>query len=85
MSTVDKLISNAKQKLNVLINAVSKMELTPEIRTNANKFYHQVLARVMRESYQDDVVLEGGMFKVARKEKKYVTILLIIVDLGVSY
>ena len=63
ISTVDKLIANAKQKLTVLINAVSKMELTPEVRANANQFYHQILARVMRESYQDDVVLEGGMYK----------------------
>ncbi|KAJ8737803.1 hypothetical protein PYW08_000398 [Mythimna loreyi] len=62
-SDFDKLIANAKQKLNVLIQAVSKMEVTPEVRAQANQFYHQILARAMRENYQDDVVLEGGLIE----------------------
>ncbi|XP_022832809.1 uncharacterized protein LOC111360814 [Spodoptera litura] len=62
-SDFDKLIATAKQKLNVLIQAVSKMEVTPELKANANQFYHQILARAMRESYEDDVVLEGGLIE----------------------
>lgn len=51
---------NARQKLNVLIQAISKMEVTSEIRANANQFYHNILARSMRDSYKDEVVAEGG-------------------------
>ncbi|XP_075991106.1 uncharacterized protein LOC142986475 [Anticarsia gemmatalis] len=59
----DKLILTAKQKLSVLMQAVSKIEVTPEIRLNANQFYHQILARVMRESYKDEAVAEGGLIE----------------------
>lgn len=44
----------------VLIQAVSKMEVTPEVRVNANMFYHQILVRAMKENYKDEVVQEGG-------------------------
>lgn len=54
----------ARQKLNVLIQAVSKMELTPEIRANANLFYHNVIMRSMRESYREEAVAEGGKILV---------------------
>ncbi|KAJ8737005.1 hypothetical protein PYW07_000276 [Mythimna separata] len=59
----DKLISNARQKLNVLIQAVSRIEVTPQIRAEANQFYHQILARTMRENFQDDVIQEGGLIE----------------------
>ncbi|XP_013144909.1 PREDICTED: uncharacterized protein LOC106108324 [Papilio polytes] len=59
----DKLILNARQKLNVLIQAISKMEVTSEIRANANQFYHNILARSMRDSYKDEVVAEGGLIE----------------------
>ncbi|KAJ0183730.1 hypothetical protein K1T71_000153 [Dendrolimus kikuchii] len=59
----DKLIPTAKQKLNVLIQAVSKMEVTPEVRTNANLFYHNILARTMRDNFKDEVVAEGGLIE----------------------
>lgn len=59
--TVDKLILTARQKLTVLIQAVSKMEVTPQVKINANIFYHNILARSMRENYKDEVVAEGGM------------------------
>ncbi|CAH0577996.1 unnamed protein product [Chrysodeixis includens] len=62
-SDFDKLIATAKQKLTVLMQAVSKMEVTPEVRLDANLFYHQILARAMRENYKDDVVLEGGLIE----------------------
>ncbi|XP_026746086.1 uncharacterized protein LOC113507428 [Trichoplusia ni] len=62
-SDFDKLILTAKQKLGVLIQAVSKMEVTPEVRLNASMFYHQILARAMRENYKDDVILEGGLIE----------------------
>ncbi|XP_063837979.1 uncharacterized protein LOC135087063 [Ostrinia nubilalis] len=55
----DKLILTARQKLTVLIQAVSKMEVTPEIKLNANIFYHNILARSMQDNYKDDVVAEG--------------------------
>lgn len=58
--TVDKLILTARQKLTVLIQAVSKMEVTPEVKQNANIFYHNILARSMRDNYKDEVVAEGG-------------------------
>lgn len=58
--TVDKLILTAKQKLNVLIQAVSKMDVTAEVKANANAFYHGILARTMRDNYKDEVVAEGG-------------------------
>ncbi|KPJ06407.1 hypothetical protein RR48_14146 [Papilio machaon] len=59
----DKLILNARQKLNVLIQAIAKMEVTSEIRANANQFYHNILARSMRDSYKDEVVAEGGLIE----------------------
>ncbi|XP_028033018.1 uncharacterized protein LOC114245167 [Bombyx mandarina] len=59
----DKLILNAKQKLGVLIQAVSKMEVTPEIRADANLFYHNILARSMKENYRDEQVAEGGLIE----------------------
>ncbi|KAG6452191.1 hypothetical protein O3G_MSEX007493 [Manduca sexta] len=59
----DKLILTAKQKLNVLIQAVSKMEVTPEVRLNARLFYHNILARTMRDNYKDEVVAEGGLIE----------------------
>lgn len=59
-STVDKLIATAKQKLTVLMTAISKIEVTPEIRASANQFYHQILARAMTENYKDEAVAEGG-------------------------
>ncbi|KAL0902632.1 hypothetical protein ABMA27_000459 [Loxostege sticticalis] len=59
----DKLILTARQKLNVLIQAVSKMEVTPEIKQNANLFYHNILARSMRDNYKDEVVAEGGLIE----------------------
>lgn len=62
MSAVDKMISTAKQKLTVLIQAVSKMDVTPEIKANAYLFYHQILATTMRDNYEDDIVLEGGLY-----------------------
>lgn len=62
--TVDKLILTARQKLTVLIQAVSKMEVTPEVKQNANIFYHNILARSMRDNYKDEVVAEGGNFFV---------------------
>ncbi|XP_035438499.2 uncharacterized protein LOC118268219 [Spodoptera frugiperda] len=62
-SDFDKLILTAKQKLTVLIQAVSKMEVTPEVKANAYLFYHQILARTMRDNYEDDVVLEGGLIE----------------------
>ncbi|CAH0703377.1 unnamed protein product [Spodoptera exigua] len=62
-SDFDKMIATAKQKLTVLIQAVSKMDVTPEMKANASQFYHQILARAMRESYEEDVVLEGGLIE----------------------
>ncbi|KAF9799155.1 hypothetical protein SFRURICE_006415, partial [Spodoptera frugiperda] len=62
-SDFDKLILTAKQKLTVLIQAVSKMDVTPEVKANAYLFYHQILARTMRDNYEDDVVLEGGLIE----------------------
>ncbi|KPI91889.1 PREDICTED: uncharacterized protein LOC106126166 [Papilio xuthus] len=59
----DKLVLNARQKLNVLIQAIAKMEVTSEIRANANLFYHNILARSMRDSYKDEVVAEGGLIE----------------------
>lgn len=57
---VDKLILTARQKLNVLIGAVSKMEVTQEVRQTANVFYHNILARFMQDNYKEEVVAEGG-------------------------
>ncbi|XP_072930299.1 uncharacterized protein [Epargyreus clarus] len=59
----DKLILTARQKLNVLIQAIAKMEVTEEVRTNANIFYHNILARFMRDHYKDEVVAEGGLIE----------------------
>lgn len=50
----------AKQKLNVLVGAVSKMEVTGEVKANAKQFYHNILARNMRENFKEDAVVEGG-------------------------
>ncbi|PZC75906.1 uncharacterized protein LOC110378216 [Helicoverpa armigera] len=62
-SDFDKLLANAKQKLTVLIQAVAKMEVTPEIRDCAFQFYHQIVAREMRENFIEDVVHEGGLIE----------------------
>ncbi|CAG4942236.1 uncharacterized protein LOC123705074 [Colias croceus] len=59
----DKLILTARQKLNVLIQAISKMEVTSEVRANANLFYHNILARTMRDNYKEEVVAEGGLIE----------------------
>lgn len=59
---VDKLILVAKQKLTVLIQAIAKMEVTPQIKANANMFYHNILARFMRDNYKDEVTAEGGLY-----------------------
>lgn len=61
MLTVDKLILTARQKLTVLIQAISKMDVTPMVKINANIFYHNILARSMRENYKDEVLAEGGL------------------------
>lgn len=59
-SSVDKLIMTARSKLSVLCQAVSKIEITPEIRARANIFYHNIVARFMRENYREEVAAEGG-------------------------
>ncbi|XP_049885935.1 uncharacterized protein LOC126380516 [Pectinophora gossypiella] len=59
----DKLLNNARQKLNVLMAAVAKLDLSEEIRQSANMFYHNILARAMRENYKEDVVVEGGLIE----------------------
>ncbi|XP_045531241.1 uncharacterized protein LOC123718622 [Pieris brassicae] len=59
----DKLILTARQKLNVLIQAVSKMDVTADVRANANAFYHGILARTMRDNYKEEVVAEGGLIE----------------------
>lgn len=43
------------------MQAITKMEVTEEIRAQAHQFYHQILARVMKENYKDEAVAEGGM------------------------
>ncbi|KOB71747.1 Uncharacterized protein OBRU01_08148 [Operophtera brumata] len=43
------------------MQAISKMEVTPEVRLNANIFYHNILASFMRDNYKDEVVAEGGL------------------------
>ncbi|CAH2035351.1 unnamed protein product, partial [Iphiclides podalirius] len=60
---LDKLISNARQKLNVLVQAISKMDVTGDIRAQANQFYHNILARSMRDSYKEETVAEGGLIE----------------------
>uniref|UniRef100_A0A2A4JHB4 Uncharacterized protein n=1 Tax=Heliothis virescens TaxID=7102 RepID=A0A2A4JHB4_HELVI len=62
-SDFEKLLATARQKLNVLIQAVAKMEVTPEIRDSAFQFYHQIVAREMRENFLEDVVQEGGLIE----------------------
>ncbi|XP_026762607.2 uncharacterized protein LOC113521303 [Galleria mellonella] len=59
----DKLILTARQKLIMLIQAVAKMEVTPEIKDNAKSFYHNILARFMKDNYKDEVVTEGGLIE----------------------
>ncbi|CAG9558142.1 unnamed protein product [Danaus chrysippus] len=59
----DKLLLNARQKLNMLMQAVSKMEVTEEIRATARLFYHNILARFMRDNYKEEVVAEGGLIE----------------------
>ncbi|XP_032527151.1 uncharacterized protein LOC116777614 [Danaus plexippus] len=59
----DKLLMNARQKLNMLMQAVSKMEVTEEIRLTARLFYHNILARFMRDNYKEEVVVEGGLIE----------------------
>ncbi|CAK1588268.1 unnamed protein product [Parnassius mnemosyne] len=60
---LDKLILNARQKLNVLMQAVSKMEVTKDIREQAYLFYHNILARSMRDNYKEEAVMEGGLIE----------------------
>ncbi|XP_050683753.1 uncharacterized protein LOC126978748 [Leptidea sinapis] len=62
-SDFDKLILVARQKLTVLMNAVSKMDVGPEVRLYANSFYHNILARTMRDNYKDEVLAEGGLIE----------------------
>lgn len=57
---VDKLIGNAQKKLNVLIQAVSKIEVSNDVKVQAKLFYHNIIARSMRDSYKEDAVVEGG-------------------------
>lgn len=45
----------------MLIQAVSKMDVTDEVRASARLFYHNILARFMRDNYKEEVVAEGGM------------------------
>ncbi|CAH2218116.1 jg24971 [Pararge aegeria aegeria] len=58
---VDKLLSTARQKISMLIQAISKMDVNDEVRATARLFYHNILARFMRDNYNDEVVAEGGM------------------------
>ncbi|CAG5039803.1 unnamed protein product [Parnassius apollo] len=60
---LDKLILNARQKLNVLMQAVSKMDVTKDIREQAYLFYHNILARSMRDNYIEEAVMEGGLIE----------------------
>ncbi|XP_026316058.1 uncharacterized protein LOC113227376 [Hyposmocoma kahamanoa] len=62
-SDFDKLITTAKQKLTVLVGAVSKMEVTNEVKANAKQFYHNILARNMRENFKEEAVIEGGLIE----------------------
>ncbi|XP_034839351.1 probable DNA double-strand break repair Rad50 ATPase isoform X1 [Maniola hyperantus] len=59
----DKLLSTARQKITMLVQAVSKMEVTAEVRTGARLFYHNILARFMRDNYKDEVIAEGGLIE----------------------
>ncbi|XP_045784996.1 uncharacterized protein LOC123880742 isoform X1 [Maniola jurtina] len=59
----DKLLSTARQKITMLVQAVSKMEVTEEVRTDARLFYHNILARFMRDNYKDEVIVEGGLIE----------------------
>ncbi|XP_063373202.1 uncharacterized protein LOC134661172 [Cydia amplana] len=59
----DKLLATAKQKINVLVGALAKMEVSSEDRLAANLFYHNILARFMRDNYKEEVVAEGGLIE----------------------
>ncbi|XP_047543815.1 uncharacterized protein LOC125075970 [Vanessa atalanta] len=59
----DKLLLNARQKINLLIQAVSKMEVDDEVKSNARLFYHNILARFMRDNYREEAVAEGGLIE----------------------
>ncbi|KAL4717638.1 hypothetical protein ACJJTC_000787 [Scirpophaga incertulas] len=60
---VFQLLVTARQKLNVLNQAVSKMNVTAEVKANANMFYHNILARSMCDNYKDEAVAEGGLIE----------------------
>ncbi|CAH0716542.1 unnamed protein product, partial [Brenthis ino] len=59
----DKLLLNARQKINMLIQAVSKMDVDDEVKANARLFYHNVLARSMKDNYKEEVMAEGGLIE----------------------
>lgn len=44
----------------MLVGAVSKMEVTNEVKAQAKQFYHNILARNMRENFKEEAVIEGG-------------------------
>ncbi|XP_063394540.1 uncharacterized protein LOC134679511 [Cydia fagiglandana] len=62
-SDFDKLLATAKQKIGVLVGAVAKMEVSAEDRMAANLFYHNILARFMRDNYKEEVLAEGGLIE----------------------
>ncbi|XP_052746644.1 uncharacterized protein LOC112047652 [Bicyclus anynana] len=59
----DKLISTARQKIAALIQAVSKMEVNDDVRATARHFYNNILARLMRDNYKEEVTAEGGLIE----------------------
>ncbi|XP_041987583.1 eukaryotic translation initiation factor 3 subunit A [Aricia agestis] len=60
---LDKLLSVARQKLNVLVQAASKIEMTDTTRANANLFYHNTLSKYMKDNFKEDVVAEAGLIE----------------------
>lgn len=44
----------------MLIQAVSKMEVDDEVKANARLFYHNILARFMKDNYKEEAMAEGG-------------------------
>ncbi|XP_050361394.1 uncharacterized protein LOC126780766 [Nymphalis io] len=59
----DKLLLNARQKITLLIQAVSKMEVDDEVKSNARLFYHNILARFMKDNYKEEALAEGGLIE----------------------
>ncbi|XP_048005291.1 uncharacterized protein LOC125241050 isoform X2 [Leguminivora glycinivorella] len=59
----EKLLATAKQKIGVLVGALAKMDVSPADRLAANLFYHNILARFMRDNYKEEVVAEGGLIE----------------------